>query len=139
LVFYVYLFIYLVLTYFLSLSLHDALPIFTLLLIVFADWVSLAAVRSAQYANLFRLGIAVLPFSLLQWVFSQILRLTFRPRLYALLNFSLATLSALVSVYLVVVAHMGLAGALWGTLVGTAAITVESAWVLRDTILSAHV
>src|SRR5207253_9952819 len=83
LVFYVYLFIYLVLTYFLSLSLHDALPIFTLLLIVFADWVSLAAVRSAQYANLFRLGIAVLPFSLLQWVFSQILRLTFRPRLYA--------------------------------------------------------
>ncbi len=119
-------------------SIAASVPV-TLLLIASADWVSLAAVRTTQYAYLFRLGIAVLPFSLLQVVFSQILRLTFRPRLYALLNFSLATLTALISIYLVVVAHMGPAGALWGTLIGTAIVIVVSAWVLRDTLLLADI
>ena len=116
------------------LSLLASVPV-TLLLLGFADWVSLAAVRTTQYADLFRLGIAVLPFSLLQIVFNQILRLTFRPRLYAFLNFSLATLTSIISIYLVLFAHMGLAGALWGTLAGTAIVAVASIWVLRDVLL----
>jgi O-antigen/teichoic acid export membrane protein len=120
------------------LSALASLPL-TLLLMAFADWVSLIATGSARYADLFRLGIAALPFSLLQVVFSNILRLTFRPRLYALFNFSLATLTALISIYLVVVAGIGPAGALWGTLIGTALVMFANGWVLRRTISVANI
>jgi O-antigen/teichoic acid export membrane protein len=111
-------------------SLVGSVPV-TLLLSIFAEQISLLAAGSPRYADLFRLGIAVLPFGLLQIVFSNILRLTFRPRLYALFNFSLATLTALISIYLVTVAGMGPAGALWGTLIGTVLIALANGWVLR--------
>src|SRR5204863_2788645 len=96
--------------------------------------VSLALTGTAANANLFRVGMAVLPFSLLQTVFSQILRLTFRSRYYAVLNFSLTTLIALISIYLVVFQGLGLVGALWGILAGTAIVTIISAWVVRDMV-----
>src|SRR5262249_44842097 len=115
------------------LSIITSVPV-TLLLIAFADQISLIATGSAEYAGLFKIGMAVLPFSLLQITFSNILRLKFQPRLYALLNFSLATLTALLSIYLVVVAGMGLAGALWGTLLGTALVALAGGWLLRDVL-----
>jgi O-antigen/teichoic acid export membrane protein len=106
----------------------------TALLLFLADWVSLAATGTPRNAPLFQLGMAVLPFSLLQLVFSTILRLTFRPRAYAVLNFSLTTLTALISIYLVVALHQGVSGALWGVLLGTAAVCLVSAWTVRDVL-----
>lgn len=107
---------------------------FTILLIVFANYVSLAASGTTQYADLFRLGVAVLPFVLLQTVFSQILRLMFRPRAYAVLNFSQATLVALFSIFFVVFLKAGLMGALWGIFIGTALMCVVSAWAVSGTV-----
>lgn len=106
----------------------------TLLLIIFADLVSLAASGTTANANLFRLGVAALPFSLVLGVFSNILRFTFRPRHYALLNFSLTTLVALISIYLVLFTPLGLAGALWGILLGTAAVAIAGAWLVGDSV-----
>ena len=102
------------------------------LLIAGAAEVSLLATGTPRYADLFALGAAVLPFSLLQTVCSVILRLTFRPRPYAILNFSLTTLTALLSIYLVVFQHGGLAGALWGMLIGTALVSLVSVWTVRS-------
>lgn len=107
-----------------------AVPV-TALLIAGAGIVSLLATGTPRYADLFALGAAVLPFTLLQTVCSILLRLTFRPRPYALLNFSLTTLTALLSIYLVVFQHLGLAGALWGTLIGTVAVSAVSLWAVR--------
>ena len=103
-------------------------------LIAGAAGVSLLATGTPRYADLFALGAAVLPFSLLQTVCSVILRLTFRPRPYAILNFSLTTLTALLSIYLVVFQHGGLPGALWGTLIGTALVSLLSIWTVRAQI-----
>lgn len=114
-------------------SIAFAVPL-TLVLIVAAPWVSLAASGTTQNAALFAIGVAVLPFSLLQVVFTAILRLTFRPRAYAVLNFSLTTLIAVLSIYLVVFAGMGIAGALWGIFIGTAATSIASAWAARDMV-----
>ena len=114
-------------------SIAVAAPL-TLALVLGAPWVSLLASGTSQNAGLFALGVAALPFSLLQVVFTAILRLTFRPRIYAVLNFSLTTLIAVISIYLVVFAGMGIAGALWGIFVGTALTSVASAWAVRDLV-----
>lgn len=106
----------------------------TTLLMFASVWLALAASGSAENADLFKLGVAVLPFTILQTVFSQVLRLTFRPRSYAILNFSLTTLVAVASILLVLYAGLGLSGALWGVLIGTAAVTVFSAWTVRDSV-----
>ena len=106
----------------------------TLLLIAAAPWVALVASGSEQKARLFALGVAVLPFSLLQVVCTAILRLTFRPRIYAVLNFTLTTLIALISILLVVIARMGIEGALWGIFTGTAVTSIASAWAVRDLV-----
>jgi O-antigen/teichoic acid export membrane protein len=114
-------------------SLIVSVPV-TLLLVVFSDWVSLLATGTKEHAGLFALGAAVLPFSLLQLVFSNILRLTFRPRAYALLNLGLTVLIALISIYLVVFRGLGLEGALWANLAGTFLIVLAGAWVIRDVV-----
>ncbi len=120
-------------TLWLGLAVGVAVPV-TGLLIAGAAAVSLLATGTPRYADLFALGAAVLPFSLLQIVCSILLRLAFRPRPYAALNFSLTTLSALLSIYLVVFQHLGLAGALAGTLIGTALVSLLSLWTVRDQI-----
>lgn len=115
----------------------------TLLLISLSGLISLAATGTDGYAGLYALGVAVLPFSLLQVVWSNILRLTFRPRIYALLSFSLTTLVALLSIAFVVFLRMGIEGALWGQLLGTATVSTVGVWmvwkVLRVNDLAAHV
>jgi O-antigen/teichoic acid export membrane protein len=120
-------------TLWIGIGLGVSVPV-TVLLIAGAAGVSLFATGTPRYADLFALGAAVLPFILLQTVCSIILRLTFRPRPYAVLNFSLTTLTALLSIYLVIVLRMGLAGALWGTLLGTALVSGISLWTVRDQI-----
>lgn len=104
----------------------------TILLVLLAGWVSRLASGSESNAALFQIGIAVLPFSLLQVIWSSILRLRFLPRAYAVLNFVLTTLVAVLSIVFVLVFEMGLAGALWGQLVGTALVSLVGLWMVRD-------
>jgi O-antigen/teichoic acid export membrane protein len=115
------------------LSLVVSIPV-TLLLIFGAEWLSWLATGTPQYAPLFRLGVAVLPFSLFLLTANNILRLLFRARTYALLNLGLTATVVAATVYLVGVAHWGLEGALWGALLGNAALTIPAALVIRGTI-----
>lgn len=109
------------------------LPV-TLLLVAASSWISFAASGTSQNSGLFRLGVAVVPFSILHVVVSNILRLTFRPRAYALLNFSLTTLVAIISISLVVFTGMGLSGALWGILLGSAIVSIAGTYSVRDSL-----
>lgn len=120
-------------TLWVTISVLASVPV-AVLLLLFSDWVSLAASDTTQYAPLFRIGIAALPFTLLQAVISHILRLYFRPRAYAVLNivFTLLVLGA--SIYLVVGLGMEVYGALWGTLIGTALACVVGLWTVRDSV-----
>ncbi len=106
----------------------------TLLLFVGADWLSLVATGSAEYGPLFRLGVAVLPFTVFLFTANGILRYTFKASIYAVLNFGLTVLVVGAIVYLVALAHMGLEGALWGTLIGTALLAVIAVWAIRDSV-----
>ena len=110
-----------------------SLPI-TAVLILGADWLSWVTTGTPQYAHLFRLGVAVLPFSLLLFTSNSILRFMFKARTYALLNLGLTILVSGIIVYLVAVARWGLEGALWGTLIGSALLTVPAVWAIKDNV-----
>ena len=114
-------------------SLLISLPI-TAVLILSADWLSWVTTGTPQYAQLFRLGVAVLPFSLLLFTSNSILRFMFKARTYALLNLGLTILVSGIIVYLVAVARWGLEGALWGTLIGSALLTVPAVWAIKDNV-----
>jgi O-antigen/teichoic acid export membrane protein len=110
-----------------------AIPV-TFVLIFGAEWISWVATGTPQYATLFRLGVAVLPFSLFLLTTNNIMRLLFRARTYALLNLGLTIVVSAVIIYLVAVAHRGLEGALWGTLIGTAIVAIPAAVSIRSTV-----
>jgi O-antigen/teichoic acid export membrane protein len=114
-------------------SLVVSLPV-TLFLIFGAEWLSWVATGTPQYATLFRLGVAVLPFSLFLLTTNNILRLLFRARTYALLNLGLTMLVSGIIIYLVGFAHWGLEGALWGALIGNALLAIPAAVVIKDTM-----
>lgn len=114
-------------------SLAVSIPV-TLILIFGAEWISWVATGTPQYATLFRLGMAVLPFSLFLLTTNNILRLLFRARTYALLNLGVTVLVVAIIVYLVGVAHWGLEGALWGALIGNAIVALPSGLVLKGTV-----
>jgi O-antigen/teichoic acid export membrane protein len=82
--------------------------------------------------------VAVLPFTVFLFVANNVLRFTFMARTYAALNFALTVLVTGAIVYLVAGAGMGLEGALWGTLAGTALLAVPAAWAIRDVVAAGH-
>lgn len=106
----------------------------TLALFAGAEWISLLATGTAEHAPLFRLGVAVLPFSIFLFTANNILRYMFKARTYAALNFGLTLAVAGSIILLVAVARMGLEGALWGTLIGTALLTLPGAWSIRSAL-----
>ncbi|MGA7729792.1 MAG: oligosaccharide flippase family protein [Chloroflexia bacterium] len=110
-----------------------AVPV-TLGLFLAAEWLSWVATGTPEHAHLFRLGVAALPFSVFLFTANNILRYLFRARTYAALNFGLTVAVAVAIVYLVAVAGMGLDGALWGTLAGTALLAIPGAWAIRDAV-----
>lgn len=115
------------------LSLLVSLPL-TVVLILLSGPVSSLTTGSERYADLFRVGIAVLPFNLLQMVVIGILRLQFRPRAYALINLGLTLLVLSISIYLVVGLRMDVMGALLGTLGGTTLATIVGLWMVRSAV-----
>ena len=110
-----------------------SLPV-TLLLIFGAEWLSWVATGSSQYADLFRLGVAVLPFSLFLLTTNNIMRLLFRARTYALLNLGLTIVVSGLIIYLVGFAHWGLEGALWGAFIGNALLSIPALVVIKNIV-----
>jgi O-antigen/teichoic acid export membrane protein len=106
----------------------------TIVLVLLSGPVSGLLTGSERYADLLRVGIAVLPFNMLQLVVAGILRLQFRPRAFALLNVGLTVLVLSTSIYLVVGLHMDVMGALLGTLAGTAVAAIAGLWTVRSAV-----
>ncbi|HET9493680.1 MAG TPA: polysaccharide biosynthesis C-terminal domain-containing protein [Chloroflexia bacterium] len=104
------------------------------LLMLASDWLSVLSTGVSEHTRLFRLGVAALPFTVLVFAFSNILRFLFRARSYVALNLGVTVLVASLVVYLVGIARMGLEGALWGTLIANAAIAGFGAWVVRGAV-----
>jgi O-antigen/teichoic acid export membrane protein len=117
-------------TLWLAFALLVSIPL-TVLLVLGSSWVSLIVQGSPRYADLFAVGVAVLPFSLLQIVITTVLRVYFRPRAYAALNLALSLLVFGLGVYFVAVLRLDALGALWATLCATAAATVAGLWLVR--------
>lgn len=103
-----------------------------IILLLLAGPVSSLATGTDRYSDLFRIGIAVLPFNLVQLVVVGILRLQFRPRAYALLNLGLTALVLVTSIYMVVGLRLDVMGALLGTLAGTAVAALAGLWMVRS-------
>lgn len=118
-------------TLWLCLSLLSSVPL-TIVLVLLAGPVSSLLTGSERYADYFRVGIAALPFNMLQQVVAGVLRLHFRPRAFALLNVGMTVLVLTTSLYLVVGLHLDVMGALLGTLVGTAIAATAGVWAVRS-------
>lgn len=110
-----------------------SLPV-TLVLLVCADWLSLITTGTRDYAGLFRLGVAALPFAVFNFVTNNILRFVFKARAYAFLNIGQTVLAVGAIAYFLTIAHMELEGALWGTLISTAIVAIAGAWIIRYSI-----
>jgi O-antigen/teichoic acid export membrane protein len=117
-------------TLWVALALFVSVPL-TVLLIIGSSWVSQVVQGSPRYADLFAVGVAVLPFSLLQIVVAAILRVHFRARAYAILNVSLSILVFGLGIYFVAVLQMDALGALWATLCATALAAMGGLWAVR--------
>jgi O-antigen/teichoic acid export membrane protein len=122
-----------VITVWVALSAVVAAPV-AIVLMLSSDWLSLIATGTSAHSRLFALGVAALPFVLLVFVFSNILRFLFRSRSYVLLNLGVTTLVAVVIIFLVGFAGMGIEGALWGTLIGNAVVAALGAWTVRRAV-----
>lgn len=120
-------------TLWMSMSLLVAVPL-TVVLVLLSGPISSLATGSARYTDLFAIGIALLPFNILQLVVSGILRLHFRPRAYAVLNVGLTVLVLSTSIYLVVGLHLEVMGALLGTLLGTSVAAIAGLWTVRSAV-----
>ncbi|HEX8217678.1 MAG TPA: oligosaccharide flippase family protein [Chloroflexia bacterium] len=120
-------------TLWLFISLLAAVPL-TVVLVMLAGPISSLITGTDRYADLFRVGIVVLPFNMLQLVVAGVLRLQFRPRAFALLNVGLTILVLSTSIYLVVGLHMEVMGALLGTLTGTAVASIIGLWAVRSAV-----
>jgi O-antigen/teichoic acid export membrane protein len=116
-----------------SMSLVVAVPL-TLLLVLLSGPISSLTTGSERYTDLFIVGIALLPFNILQLVVAGILRLHFRRLAYAALNLGLTVLVLSTSIYLVVGLRMEVMGALLGTLLGTAVAAIAGLWTVRSAV-----
>jgi O-antigen/teichoic acid export membrane protein len=73
-------------------------------------------VGSAVYQKYVLLGAVTLPFTLLVLFANDVLRVTFQPWKFVTLNVAQTALTSGVSIYLVMVRHLGVAGVLYGRL-----------------------
>ncbi len=76
------------------------------------------ALGGAVYAKYVRIGAVTLPFTLLTLFWSDVLRVTFQPAKFAALQVVQTVAIAAVTLYLVLVRDLGVAGVLYGRLAG---------------------
>ncbi len=74
----------------------------------------------AVYAKYLRIGTITLPFTLLVLGFNDLLRVTFQPKKFVMLNVTQTVVIGAVTLDLVLVRHLGVAGVLYGKLAGDA-------------------
>ncbi len=91
-----------------------------LLLVLFAQPIAARLLGGAVYAKYVRIGAATIPFTLLALFANDVLRVTFQPWKFIALNVSQTLMIGALVLYFVLVRHMGVAGALYGKLIGDA-------------------
>jgi len=90
------------------------------LLAVVADPVARHALGGEVYAKYLRIGAITIPFTLLTLFWSDVLRVTFQPVKFAVLQIMQTAAIGGVTLYLVLVRDLGVAGVLYGRLAGDA-------------------
>jgi len=93
-------------------------------LLPLAGPLSAALFRTIEYITLIRLALLTLPLSFLAGICMTILRLRFATGHYSILSVGTVSSNALLSVYLVVFRHIGIAGVLWANLLTNAVFSV---------------
>src|SRR5260221_11040544 len=88
------------------------------LLALFAAPLAVQLLGGAAYRKYLLLGAATLPFTLLVMFANDVLRVTFQPWKFIVLNLTQTVLVAGVSLVLVLERHLGVAGVLYGRLAG---------------------
>ena len=91
-----------------------------LLLALFAEPLSARLLGGVVYAKYLRIGAFTIPFTLLTLFANDVLRVTFQPWKFITLNVSQTLLVGGLTLYFVLVHHLGVAGALYGKLIGDA-------------------
>jgi O-antigen/teichoic acid export membrane protein len=91
-----------------------------LLLSLFAEPLAARLLGGAVYAKYLRIGAFALPFTLFVLFANDVLRVTFQPWKFIALNITQTVLVGGLTLYFVLVRHLGVAGALYGKLMGDA-------------------
>ena len=105
-----------------------------LLLWLFAAPLAGSLVSGEVYRKYIRIGAATLPFTLVTLFGNDVLRVTFQPWKFITLNTAQTVLTGGISLYLVWVHHMGVAGVLYGRLFGDAICSVLALVLARHTL-----
>ena len=85
-----------------------------------APWLASHVLGGAAYAKYLRIGALTLPFTLFCLFSNDVLRVTFQPWKFIALNITQALLVGGLTLYFVVGRHLGVAGVLYGKLLGDA-------------------
>jgi O-antigen/teichoic acid export membrane protein len=91
-----------------------------LLLALFAEPLAARLLGGAVYAKYLRIGACTIPFTLLTLFANDLLRVTFQPWKFITLNVTQTLLVGGLTLYFVLVHHLGVVGALYGKLIGDA-------------------
>ena len=91
-----------------------------LLLALFAEPIAGRFLGGAVYAKYLRIGACTIPFTLLALFANDVLRVTFQPWKFIALNVTQTLLVGGLTLYFVLARHLGVAGALYGKLIGDA-------------------
>lgn len=89
---------------------------------------------SDVYRKYLVIGAVTLPFSLVILFANDVLRVTFQPRKFILLNIAWSAVVAGTSLYLAIGRHLGVAGVLYGKLIGDVACAILALVLIRRTL-----
>lgn len=104
------------------------------LLWLFAAPIAALAVGNPVYAKYVRIGAVTLPFTLLVLFGNDVLRVTFQPGKFVALNLAQTILVGGCSLWFVWRMHLGVAGVLYGRLLGDGASALLSLVLVRHTV-----
>ena len=104
------------------------------LLALLARTLAPSLIGSAAYRKYLLIGALTLPFTLLSLFANDVLRVTFQPWKFISLNVTQTLITGLASLYLVLSRHLGVAGVLYGKLVGDAAAAMLGLVLARKSL-----
>ena len=104
------------------------------LLALLARTLAPSLIGSAAYRKYLLIGALTLPFTLLSLFVNDVLRVTFQPWKFITLNLVQTLVTGLVSLWLVLNRHLGVAGVLYGKLAGDATATLMGLVLARKSL-----